>query len=946
MRVRRHSTSTTEAPHSIVAEPNASAAKSVTAEEALDKWSQDIKEIRDFARQDYLANRQEAYERLRTLYQNYKSDASAHTYDRQVLFFHATSDLSSRGVHAKDFVEVYDDFGRFGLGLHSNTLTFHAVRFLARCCGENMSRVSSLELLRNASRIASSNVDAQPVTDDAAAPASIEMNPTNDKSIDDNLEAMLGISNDQAEQTFNKAMEILATIPISFVPNPGFRAALLSLLASASRRGNADAALTVFSRLDTAGWHNNADGLAQVSALLDVYAKIGDWTAFDAVCDAGMKRLELPVAKPNLEAVSAEEEAASDDAQANEAENEGEAMADADLSTVSPRIVAFQQRNRKIDIRDHIMYGRLLQGQAVEAIKMLESMMESTSEDAKPTAVTLLMLIQGFAESGDIDAAVRWAARIHAQPVPDDLPSLPMLSDTFNTILKACASRFQADFNKTFITLQKAITEYGLARAFGRQVAILKGLRSRLVNGPVRLQEILAPPAPPSEVNSGISATSATPSLSSEALSAAFDDVAERTRRLQVKPTIPLDESNVPAMDHTGLMVDWKFSAKMDSLLRANTPAKGIYDIVQQEFRKNSVLCNPETLGRLIDRLARQDGGSSVVQDIYHMASKNLYALNTETLRTAAWTYLEDRMIIAMANAGNLTGVAYHRDRLLKAGAAPSADAYAAMINAAHDTTDDATVAVELFEESRRFGVVPSQFLYNVVISKLSKARRAQAALSLFDEMKAAKISPTAVTYGAIIAACCRTGDEAMATNYFNEMAESRGYKARVAPFNTMIQFYVSTKPDREKALAYFDRLLSAQVSPTSHTYKVLLDAYGSIQPVDLASVDDVFNQMLSSGIKVAGSHWAAVINAYGNSAGQLDKAIEIFESIEGHSSTADSDTNMPDVICYEALLNVFLTHSRSDLVAQYTQRMKAHFVRPTACECSLAYACYIQLAD
>jgi hypothetical protein len=45
------------------------------------------------------------------------------------------------------------------------------------------------------------------------------------------------------------------------------------------------------------------------------------------------------------------------------------------------------------------------------------------------------------------------------------------------------------------------------------------------------------------------------------------------------------------------------------------------------------------------------------------------------------------------------------------------------------------------------------------------------------------------------------------------------------------MQFFVNTQPNREKALMYFDAMLRAKVAPTAHTYKLLLDAYGSVQP-------------------------------------------------------------------------------------------------------------------
>ena len=46
-----------------------------------------------------------------------------------------------------------------------------------------------------------------------------------------------------------------------------------------------------------------------------------------------------------------------------------------------------------------------------------------------------------------------------------------------------------------------------------------------------------------------------------------------------------------------------------------------------------------------------------------------------------------------------------------------------------------------------------------------------------------------------------------------------------------MMQFFITTRPDREKALSYFNAMLQLKVAPTGHTYKLLLDAYGSLEP-------------------------------------------------------------------------------------------------------------------
>lgn len=107
-----------------------------------------------------------------------------------------------------------------------------------------------------------------------------------------------------------------------------------------------------------------------------------------------------------------------------------------------------------------------------------------------------------------------------------------------------------------------------------------------------------------------------------------------------------------------------------------------------------------------------------------------------------------------------------------------------------------------------------------------------------------------------------------------------------------------------------------------------------------MASVDDVFARLVNDrNVQVTGVHWASLINAYGTVQKDVDRAIEIFDSIASHPSTAQgagpasATPPLPDVICYEALFNALLANDRVDLIDKYREQMQQHFVRPTACE-------------
>ena len=102
--------------------------------------------------------------------------------------------------------------------------------------------------------------------------------------------------------------------------------------------------------------------------------------------------------------------------------------------------------------------------------------------------------------------------------------------------------------------------------------------------------------------------------------------------------------------------------------------------------------------------------------------------------------------------------------------------------------------------------------------------------------------------------------------------------------------------------------------------------------------MEDVFGRLVNdSKVPVTGVHWSSLLNAHGVAGRNLERAMQIFDSIAAHPSSAAARKNgtaMPDAICYETMINVLLANERPDLVEQYLHRMQSEHVRPTACEC------------
>ncbi|KDQ18922.1 hypothetical protein BOTBODRAFT_28398 [Botryobasidium botryosum FD-172 SS1] len=366
----------------------------------------------------------------------------------------------------------------------------------------------------------------------------------------------------------------------------------------------------------------------------------------------------------------------------------------------------------------------------------------------------------------------------------------------------------------------------------------------------------------------------------------------------------------------------------------ANSSPTLPFVLFTEGIRDKSVLPSPETLGRLINALGRRRDVSKIAH-VYSYAPVVLGALYDDAPRQArGWFHIEDQMMEALAHAGDLQAAQWHRVRIVEAGGAPSADAYGAIISCVKNTTDDASVALEFFDESQRLGVRGNTFLYNTIISKLSRARKAKHVLKLFGRMCDEGIQPSSVTYGAVICACCRVGDEESAAYLFDKMVDLPCFRSHpsATPFNTMMQFYTQIRPDRERVLFYYEAMRASKVRPTAHTYKLLIDCYGTIEPVDTPAMERTFAQLSADrSVSVQGTHWAALINAWGCVSKNLSRALAVFESIWTHPSARRARFPLPDAIVFETLINVLVTLHRIDLVPQFIQRLRASGVHQTA---------------
>lgn len=246
----------------------------------------------------------------------------------------------------------------------------------------------------------------------------------------------------------------------------------------------------------------------------------------------------------------------------------------------------------------------------------------------------------------------------------------------------------------------------------------------------------------------------------------------------------------------------------------------------------------------------------------------------------AARAVLYDKAIVLYNDFyDNSTAQKFH-DLILDLGYTPSASAYGSFIAKMDERVvkDGATKALALFDEALRLGVRPTEFLFNTVIGRLAKARRNDEALKLFAEMKAMGLNPNGVTYGTIINSCCRVGHTDQAETLLREMESLPRNQNRIAPYNTLIQHFVQTKKDRPKAFYYWDKLVARAIPPTAHSYRLLIEAYGHLEPIDSVAAESVIGLMQANRVKIDTIHIAALISMYGLFLDDLPAARRLFD--------------------------------------------------------------------
>lgn len=140
-----------------------------------------------------------------------------------------------------------------------------------------------------------------------------------------------------------------------------------------------------------------------------------------------------------------------------------------------------------------------------------------------------------------------------------------------------------------------------------------------------------------------------------------------------------------------------------------------------------------------------------------------------------------------------------------------------------------------------------------------------------------------------------------------------------------MIQYFLNTKRDRSKVLAYYERMQSRNIQPTMHTYKLLIDAYASLEPVDMPAAERILESIKSSGHRPEAVHYASLVHAKGCVLHDMDAARRVFDSVV-------SNRNVRLQPClYQALFEAMVANHRVAETSEVLKDMASRNVEMTA---------------
>ncbi|ORY94506.1 hypothetical protein BCR43DRAFT_494131 [Syncephalastrum racemosum] len=348
-------------------------------------------------------------------------------------------------------------------------------------------------------------------------------------------------------------------------------------------------------------------------------------------------------------------------------------------------------------------------------------------------------------------------------------------------------------------------------------------------------------------------------------------------------------------MESKGMWVDMSLKMEFGQVESSqNNAIKSITDL--KAATEAGEVPPPSAVANLLAHTSRS-GDTVLAEQIYELV-KNPFEQLQEG-KDKAFHMLYNRMLSAYARQNNHAKTMEFYNLLRERNLYPDGDSYGALL-VCLATKDDATLALKYYDEAKANQVPMTLYFYNVVLSKLAQCRKVDQVLEVFETMRES-IQPNSITYAAVISACIRTSAEQKAEAFFREMVHQPRYQPRIGVYNSMIQYYVQQKPNRDKALEYYHLSQKHNLRPSAHTYKLLMEAYSNIPPYDMVTAHSLLGEMSKRHhMTPTAAHYATLIESYGCLHRDVSSAMAVYNEMVKAGVA-------PDAKVYQAMINSYI---------------------------------------